>query len=111
MKLTTSHARPTVGGRGLRLVLAAMVSLGALSPAAVAAAAWNLVIVEYTVSGASPNGIATGPDGNLWFTDENNNSVDRFTLNGTVTTFPCWERTCSPARSPRERTGTCGSSR
>ncbi|TMG18725.1 MAG: hypothetical protein E6I01_01975, partial [Chloroflexi bacterium] len=47
-----------------------------------------VLIVEYAIPNSGPNGIVTGPDGNLWFTDAGNNSIDRFTLSGTVTSYP-----------------------
>ena len=28
------------------------------------------VLTEFPVAGAQPNGIVTGPDGNLWFTEQ-----------------------------------------
>jgi streptogramin lyase len=44
------------------------------------------VITEFSVPG-NPNGIATGADGNLWFTDPASNSVDRFSFDGIVTAY------------------------
>ena len=32
-------------------------------------------------------GLAAGPDGNIWFTDPNNRTVDRMTTNGQVTAY------------------------
>jgi streptogramin lyase len=37
---------------------------------------------------AMPDRIAAGPDGNMWFTSSNRNSVSRITVDGTVTEFP-----------------------
>src|SRR3954469_8907745 len=37
--------------------------------------------------GATPYGIAAGPDGNLWFTEFNGNRVARITPAGVVTEF------------------------
>src|SRR2546428_5571705 len=51
------------------------------------AAAQALRIDEYAVPGSGPNGIASGPDGNIWFTDPAQNSIDRF-VGGTVTDYP-----------------------
>ena len=65
-----------------------MAAAATLSAPLVAAADRNLVIVEHNVAPASPNWLTTGPDGNLWFTDSNHNSVDRVTLDGTVTAYP-----------------------
>jgi hypothetical protein len=41
------------------------------------------------VPGGSPNFITAGPDGNIWFTDYNNNAIGRLVLSsGAVTEFP-----------------------
>src|SRR5207253_1157553 len=78
-----------VGIARLRLVVAAMVGASVLAPAATARAAapQGPLISEFAVPG-TPNGIATGADGNLWFTDPSNSSVDRFRPDGTVTAYP-----------------------
>ncbi|HEV2032957.1 MAG TPA: hypothetical protein VGU71_01965 [Candidatus Dormibacteraeota bacterium] len=39
-------------------------------------------------SGTSPSGIASGPDGNLWFTEASANRVGRMTPAGVLTEFP-----------------------
>ena len=45
-------------------------------------------ITEFPVpSGSGPSGIATGPDGNVWFTEENSSKVGRITPSGTITRF------------------------
>jgi streptogramin lyase len=38
--------------------------------------------VEFPVptTGAGPNDITTGPDGNLWFTEQNANAIGRLSL-------------------------------
>src|SRR5256885_5065918 len=36
----------------------------------------------------NPLGIAPGPDGNLWFTDNQNNKIGRITPAGAITEFP-----------------------
>ena len=36
----------------------------------------------------NPQGIATGPDGNLWFTEAGANKIGRITQQGTITEFP-----------------------
>jgi virginiamycin B lyase len=38
--------------------------------------------------GAFPYDITTGPDGNLWFTENTSNKIGRMTPTGTVTEFP-----------------------
>ena len=53
-------------------------------------------LTEFTVptagpisgAGAGPNGIAAGPDGNLWFADIAGNNIDQMTLVGALTEFP-----------------------
>src|SRR6266436_995004 len=74
------------------------VSLNAL-PAALAltlvAAVWPAVasaqaITEFPVTtvASSPREITTGPDGNLWFTEEDGNNLGQMTTAGVVTEFP-----------------------
>ena len=41
-----------------------------------------------TTPGSNPNDIASGPDGNLWFTEVNANRIGRITPAGAVTEFP-----------------------
>ena len=43
--------------------------------------------VETMASGIAPNGIALGPDGNLWFTNYGNDSIGRITPIGVVTNY------------------------
>src|SRR5438309_313530 len=44
---------------------------------------------EYpTPTGGTPRGIAAGPDGNLWFTEENLNKVASVTTSGVFTEYP-----------------------
>jgi len=48
------------------------------------------VVTEFSAgisAGASPFGIAAGPDGNLWFTEENGHRIGRITPAGVVTEF------------------------
>ena len=45
-------------------------------------------VTNYTGTGiGSPAEIAAGPDGALWFTNSNNNSIGRITTTGAVTNF------------------------
>lgn len=46
-------------------------------------------IVEYTLPTANsvPYGIAKGPDGNMWFTENNINNIAKITPSGTVTAY------------------------
>jgi virginiamycin B lyase len=48
------------------------------------------VVTEFTVPtpGGFPWGITTGPDGNVWFTEESGNRIGRVTPSGEVTEFP-----------------------
>jgi streptogramin lyase len=50
----------------------------------------SVVINEFPVPtpGSQPRGIATGPDGNLWFTEQIAGKIGRITPAGTVTEFP-----------------------
>jgi streptogramin lyase/pimeloyl-ACP methyl ester carboxylesterase len=49
----------------------------------------NVVIAEFTVptANSSPWGIASGPDGNLWFTEYGSNKIGRITTTGVITEF------------------------
>ena len=50
-----------------------------------------VTITEFSAgipAAANPAGIVTGPDGNLWFTEDETNQVARITPRGVVTQFP-----------------------
>lgn len=53
-------------------------------------ATWRgLEIQEFPVPpGSFPQGIAAGPDGNIWFTETGANRVGKITTNGVVTQYP-----------------------
>ena len=71
--------------RGLMLV----VVLGGSLALAGASASANPV-TEFSAGiteGSGPSGIAVGPDGNLWFTEQNGNRIGRITTKGVVTEF------------------------
>jgi streptogramin lyase/Tol biopolymer transport system component len=52
-------------------------------------AATQPVIAEFPLpAGGSPFGITAGPDGNLWFTEQNGNRIGRITPAGVITEFP-----------------------
>ena len=54
----------------------------------VGAAPTSGTVTSYSGTGINvPQGITTGPDGNLWFTNFFGNSIGRITTSGTVTTF------------------------
>ncbi len=52
----------------------------------------KITVIEFSIPTfeASPVGITSGPDGNLWFTEQghNSNKIGRITPNGDVTEFP-----------------------
>jgi streptogramin lyase len=70
-----------------------------LGPGAAAAVATGPVISEFD-SGLTPGvglwGITSGPDGNLWFTEETNNAVGRITPGAVITEFTAGFPTGSP---------------
>ena len=68
----------------LGLLLAAMGVLPSVATAAGAA------ITEFPLpnAGSLPNGIAAGPDGNVWFTEYSGNRIGRITPAGVITEFP-----------------------
>ncbi len=80
-----------------RCLLPLFMALGALLvPLAQADSAWAVVpgppapgqITEFQLpAGSDPDGITTGPEGNLWFTDSGTNSIGRITTGGHITEF------------------------
>lgn len=45
-------------------------------------------VTEFALpAGSAPNGLTTGPDGNVWFTDQLSEQVGRITPTGTITEF------------------------
>jgi streptogramin lyase len=48
-------------------------------------------------AGAGPNGIAAGPDGNLWFADIAGNNIDQISLVGALTEFPIPTASAQPS--------------
>src|SRR5690242_14222488 len=44
-------------------------------------------VTDYSNPISRPQGIAVGPDGALWFTDQGTNSISRITTSGKVTTY------------------------
>lgn len=53
-----------------------------------AAAAQTIEEFPIPTAASSPQGITTGPDGNLWFTEQAADKIGRMTTSGTVTEFP-----------------------
>jgi virginiamycin B lyase len=64
-----------------------------------------LAIDEFTVPTANsrPGGITVGPDGALWFTEENGHKIGRITTGGSITEFPIPHNPAFPP-SPQEIT-------
>ena len=82
-----ARRRSTVCGTILGL-LASMIVLGAAPTRAAAAAPPAGTVTEYGRSLlAGAWGVATGADGNIWFTNEGNNRIGRVTPTGTFTSF------------------------
>jgi streptogramin lyase len=54
--------------------------------------------VTITSTAHGPEGIATGPDGNLWFTEPSGNAIGRITPTGTITEFPLPTPSSNPWR-------------
>jgi streptogramin lyase len=68
------------------IVIEAVLSVVLLFPLSAVAA---VVITEYPVpcSCSSPRGITSGPDGNLWFTEDAGNKIGKVTTSGTFTEY------------------------
>jgi virginiamycin B lyase len=58
----------------------------AVVPARVSASSGG-VLTLFSLPGVAASSIAAGPDGALWVTDDSNNSIDRVTTTGTVTSY------------------------
>jgi streptogramin lyase len=69
--------------------LALISSAGVLASATSSSAATNLPMSEFALptANSSPSSIAAGPDGNLWFTEQNANQIGKITAAGTVTEY------------------------
>ena len=68
-------------------VACALVAAMAAAPAPVLAASGDITEFTIPTAASSPQGIATGPDGNLWFTEFSSGKVGRLTPGGTFTEF------------------------
>jgi len=64
----------------------ALVALGVLTGIS-AAQAQSITEFPLTTAGSGPQGIAAGPDGNLWFTEETGNRIGRITPAGVITEY------------------------
>src|SRR5450432_1506095 len=74
------------------LVVAAMAFLVTMAASAAP------VIMEYPIptANSNPQGIATGPDGNLWFTEYTGNKIGKITPSGVITEYPIPTANSSP---------------
>jgi len=64
---TLGRTNRRVGGRACRRVLAAIASVTAM-------------VVPVVAARSAPSGITAGPDGAMWFTNANNNSIGRIAV-------------------------------
>ncbi len=82
-----SSARRFCGSRAVAVAFAAMVVSSVMD---LADAAAGQSIREYPIPtvASSPAGIASGPDGNLWFTEVAGNKIGRITPAGVISEFP-----------------------
>jgi virginiamycin B lyase len=70
-------------------VIAALWSLAAIGLLGWPTGAAAQLITEFPIpSGATPNVIAVGPDGALWFTENSANQIGRITTAGVITEYP-----------------------
>ncbi len=67
------------------IMLAGALASLTLPAASASAAASTVTEVPIPTANSHPIGIASGPDGALWFTEGNNNAIGRVTTAGTVT--------------------------
>jgi streptogramin lyase len=70
------------------VAIAVAVALLGAGSLAVAATAWTIDEFPVPTAFSLPNEIASGPDGNVWFTERSAGAVARVTPDGTVTEFP-----------------------
>ncbi len=84
-------SRPALKARFLRNFGLALLAGAALTliPAGSgsAAPAGEFTMFDLGPAGEGANAIASGPDGNMWFTNNANNSIGRITPSGAVTYF------------------------
>src|SRR5436190_17505606 len=80
------------------LLTATLSSLGMLSGSHKSAHADGVTITEFPLptSGSQPYNVASGPDGNIWFTLRYGNSIGRIMPNGTISEFPIPTSNSSP---------------
>jgi virginiamycin B lyase len=73
-------------GYPIRTLITGAVLISALAVSAPAQAR-EVRIREFRIPSGGPRAIAAGPDGNLWFTEERENSIGRITPSGKITEF------------------------
>ncbi len=101
-----THSRTARRWTVTALAGAVVVGLAAWGSAPVSAASGLTprgTFTLYDFAGGHPGGIASGPDGALWFTDDAASRIGRITADGTVTSFSAGltgERTTWIARGP-----------
>jgi virginiamycin B lyase len=92
-------ARPKTGTVRGRITIAMAVFAGLAFPGSALATTGGPVISEFETgltAGVGLWGIAPGPDGNLWFTEETHNAVGRITPGAVITEFTAGFPTGSP---------------
>jgi hypothetical protein len=90
---------------GLALVVGACLFDGVIVAAASAAEPVG-TITSYTDPGINfPGPIVAGPDGALWFANEDSATIERVTTGGSFTTYPS---PITPRGSRSDRTARCG---
>jgi streptogramin lyase len=72
------------GGGFIWLTQPGVTAIGRLDPSAANIPASR---IEFAAGGSKPNGIAPGPDGNVWFALAGSDQIGRITPAGSVTTF------------------------
>ncbi len=81
------HWRRIVGAAGTAVVVGAGALVGAALPASAAPVGQIHEYGHMSTTNSGPQGIAKGPDGNMWFTEFNGNQIGRITPAGVVTEF------------------------
>jgi streptogramin lyase len=72
----------------LFVVALTLAVFGVTLAATPASATYNILEYPVLTAGAHPSGLALGPDGNVWFTEEYANQIGRITMAGVVSEFP-----------------------
>src|ERR1700722_10454471 len=76
--------------KSLSLAAAGLMALGLFAAGRAGAQSAPTIAQFAAGSGSVPFGIASGPDGNLWFTDDSATApaIGQITISGTITRFP-----------------------